>query len=219
MILKMICSKIIKTAKRIKAKIKWKKINTNNFTKLGEVFDNNWELTRIGKCTYGRINVKNDRKDCKVVIGNYCSVANNVMFLVAQEHVSNRISTYPFKQMLGLSSKDYRDAVSKGNIIVDDDVWIGYGATILSGVHIGQGAVIATGSVVTKDVPPYAVVGGVPAKVIKYRFDESLIQELLKIDYSRLTPDMIKQHMDDLYEPLTEIKQIEWMPKKDNNAN
>ena len=79
--------------------------------------------------------------------------------------------------------------------------------------------VIATGAVVTKDVPPYAIVGGVPAKVIKYRFDESLIQELLKIDYSRLAPDMIKQHMDDLYEPLTEIKQIEWMPKKDNNAN
>lgn len=74
----------------------------------------------------------------------------------------------------------------KGNIDVEDDVWIGLNATICAGVHIGQGAVIAAGAVVTDNVPPYAIVGGVPAKIIKYRFTKELIQELLQIRRARL---------------------------------
>lgn len=84
------------------------------------------------------------------------------------------VSTYPFKRKLFHGGEE---AVSKGDIIVGDDVWVGYGATILSGVHIGQGAVIAAGAVVNKDVPPYAIVGGIPAKVIKYRFSESVCKK------------------------------------------
>ena len=101
------------------------------------------------------------------MIGNYISIAQNVHFLLDVEHFANHISTYPFKVKLLHSQKS--ESFSKGDIIIDDDVWIGYGATILSGVRIGQGAVVATGAVVTSDVPPYAIVGGVPAKVIKYR--------------------------------------------------
>lgn len=107
-----------------------------------------------------------------------------------------------------------KDAFSKGDIIVDDDVWIGYGATIMSGVHIGQGAVVAAGAVVTKDVPPYAIVGGVPAKVIKYRFEPEMIEELLKVDYSKLTKEDIEKHIDDLYKKLKDPSQLDWMPKK-----
>lgn len=70
------------------------------------------------------------------------------------------------------------EATSKGDIVVKDDVWIGYGSIILSGVHIGQGAVIAAGSVVSHDVPPYAIVGGVPARLIKYRFSEEMTKKL-----------------------------------------
>lgn len=216
MILKWICAKIIKTLQHIKAKIKWRQINAHNGTNLGELTDY-WESTTIGKGTYGKINVKNERKDCRVKIGNYCSIADDVMFLAAFDHEINRISTYPFRQMYGLASKEYRDAISKGDIIVDDDVWIGYRATILSGVHIGQGAIVAAGAVVTKDVPPYAIVGGVPAKVIRYRFDEGMIRELLKVDFSKLTKEMIEQHIDDLYDTLYDSKQLEWMPKKDKN--
>lgn len=84
----------------------------------------------------------------------------------------------------------------------------------MSGVHIGQGAVVATGVVVTKDVPPYAIVGGVPAKVIKYRFEPEMIEELLKVDYSKLTKKDIEKHIDDLYVELKNLSQLDWMPKK-----
>ena len=110
---------------------------------------------------------------------------------------------------------EYSERFSKGNIEVDDDVWIGYGATIMSGVHIGQGAVVAAGAVVTKDVAPYAIVGGVPAKIIKYRFPETMIEELLKIDYSKLTEEAIKSHIDELYTELEDVGQLEWLPKKE----
>ena len=104
----------------------------------------------------------------------------------------------------GISSKEIKsnylkeNAKNDVNIVIDDDVWIGYGATIMSGVHIGQGAVVAAGAVVTKNVPPYAIVGGVPAKLIKYRFSSNMIEELLKIDYSKLPEEMIKGHIDEL---------------------
>ena len=75
--------------------------------------------------------------------------------------------------------------LTNGDIVVGDDVWVGQRAIIMSGVNIGQGAVIGAGAIVTKNVPPYAIVGGIPAKVIRYRFSEELIQELLKIDYSK----------------------------------
>ena len=100
------------------------------------------------------------------------------------------------------------EGTSKGDIIVADDVWIGYRATILSGVHIGQGAVIAAGAVVTKDVPPYAIVGGVPARVIKYRFPEEMVGELMRIDYSKLTEEMVREHIEDLYSALKDTKQL-----------
>ena len=108
------------------------------------------------------------------------------------------------------------EGISKGDIIIADDVWVGAGAIILSGVHIGQGAVVAAGAVITKDVPPYAIVGGVPAKVIKYRFSDDLIAELLKVDFSQLDNKTILDHIDNLYQKLESVEQLQWLPKKDN---
>lgn len=191
-------------------KLKWRKNNRHNSSAAMNIFLT--DSVFVGKCTYGNLEVLNDVNDVKLIIGNYCSIAKNVVFILGLDHPVNHISTYPFKVKI-LRTENF-EAISKGNIVIDDDVWIGYGSTILSGVHIGQGAVVAAGSVVTKDVPPYAIVGGVPAKVIKYRFDTEIIDELLKVDYSKLTKEMIEKHVDDLYEELTDIKQFDWMPRK-----
>ncbi len=116
------------------------------------------------------------------------------------------------------------EALSKGDIIVEDDVWIGQGATIMSGVHIGQGAVIGAGSIVNKDIEAYSVVAGVPAKLIKMRFPPNIITKLLEIDYSNLTDEMIKTHIKELYSNLNNINEQEiekilgWLPKKKLNV-
>ena len=83
---------------------------------------------------------------------------------------------------------------SKGNIIVEDDVWIGSNCVILSGVKIGKGSIVGAGSVVTKDVEPYSIVGGSPAKLIKYRFSAEIITALNKIDYSKITKETYFKH-------------------------
>lgn len=187
----------------------WRKKNKDNGTIPMSFFPQ--DLVSVGKMSYGELNVVTFNNKTRLKIGAYCSIAQHVTFMLDVEHRIDTMSSYPFKaKSLNLGD----EAFSKGNIIVDDDVWIGYGATIMSGVHIGQGAVIAAGAVVTKDVPPYAVVGGGPARVIKYRFSQELIDELLRIDYSKLTDDMIKEHIDDLYTDLTDISQLKWLPKK-----
>lgn len=191
-------------------KIRWKLKNQNNFTSVLRVFP--MDTVNVGKKTYGKLLVFNDVSERKLQIGSYCSIADNVTFLLGIDHKTTRVSTYPFKQML-IDRHTY-DAISKGDIVVGDDVWIGYGATIMSGVHIGQGAIVAAGAVVTKDVSPYAIVGGVPAKVIKYRFEPEMVNELLKLDYSQLTDEMIREHADELYKDVNDVKQLSWLPRK-----
>lgn len=188
---------------------KWRKLNRNNSTSIRG--STKFDLIKVGNYTYGGINVLMFNEKSRIRIGNYCSIGPNVCFVVSADHAIGHISTFPYKVKV---LEEQYEGISKGNIIVEDDVWIGYGATILSGVHIGQGAVIAAGAVVTKDVPPYAVVGGVPAKVIKYRFEPDIIDELMKVDYSKLTKEMIEEHIDDLYQELTDVKQLGWMPRR-----
>ena len=102
-------------------------------------------------------------------------------------HDTTTLLTYPVKQkMLNTGS-----ALCKGPIIVEDDVWIGESAILMSGVRIGRGAVIGAGAVVTKDIPPYAIAVGVPATVIKYRFSKEVIDRLMGIDFGRISKDEI----------------------------
>lgn len=187
----------------------WRKANAENDTVPMNHFPA--ELVSVGKCSYGELNVVTFNRCSKLKIGSYCSIAQHVYFMLDVEHRVNTVSTYPYKaKCLRLGD----EAFSKGDIVVGDDVWIGYGATIMSGTHIGQGAVVAAGAVVTRDVPPYAIVGGVPAKVIRYRFEPEIVEELLKIDYSRLTDEMIKEHIDELYTDLTCVEQFKWFPRE-----
>ena len=188
----------------------WRSKNQHNYTNPKTRFD--IECVEVGKYTYGDLKVLQYNTNGLLKIGHFCSIAPEVTFVLNADHDVNNISTYPFKTRV-LKTMG-QEAVSKGDIIIDDDVWIGYKATILSGVHIGQGAVVGAGAVVTKDVPPYSVVGGVPAKVLRYRFAEEVIEELCKIDYSKLDINMIRNHENELYEKLNDISQLEWLPKK-----
>lgn len=197
--------------KYVRKKRLWRHISKHNETYMGSNFD--IDAVKVGKASYGLINVISYSDLNRLFIGNYCSIAPEVVFILNGEHPTNMISTFPFKNHIIDSSLS--EALSYGNIVVEDDVWIGYRSTIMSGVHIGQGAVVAAGAVVTKDVPPYAIVGGVPAKVIKYRFEPDIIDELLKVDYSKLTKEMIEEHIDDLYVELRNKEQLKWMPKKE----
>ena len=111
----------------------------------------------------------------KLIIGKFCSLACGAKFIFnSANHTLNSLSTYPFPiffEEWNLDKKDVRSAWdNKGDIVIGNDVWIGYEAVILSGVHIGDGAIIGTRAVVTKDVPPYTIVGGIPAKEIKKTF-------------------------------------------------
>ena len=122
----------------------------------------------------------------RLVIGKFCSIACGAKFIFnSANHTLSSLSTYPFPLFFeewGLEKKDVASAWdNKGDIVVGNDVWIGYEAVILAGVTIGDGAVIGARAVVTKDVPPYTIVGGVPAKEIRKRFPEETVAALLEM--------------------------------------
>lgn len=135
----------------------------------------------VGEGTYGHPDIVVPGDGSTVRIGRYCSIAGGVSILTSQEHHLEWVSTFPFQIIFGDDRGLPIPSRSKGNVSIGHDVWIGTEALILSGVSIGHGAVIAARSVVTKDVPPYAIVAGVPARVIRHRFDPATIASLLRI--------------------------------------
>ena len=160
------------------------------------------ERVEAGEGTYGPLTVlSHGPGKAHLTIGRYCSIAPDVTFILDSEHPYRGLSTYPFKVKRGFAEYE---ATSKGDIRVGDDVWLGLGATVCSGVAIGQGAIVAAGSVVVKDVPPYAIVGGNPAKFIKWRFEDAALRErLAALDWGRFDPDALTaETLDALYAPL-----------------
>ncbi|NRT72760.1 CatB-related O-acetyltransferase [Clostridium beijerinckii] len=124
----------------------------------------------------------------KLIIGKFCSIACKAKFLMTSgNHTMRSLSTYTFPifyEEWGVDVSFITDAWdNKGDIVIGNDVWIGYDAIIMSGVKIGDGAIIGTRAIVTSDVPPYTIAGGIPAKIIKKRFGEDIILKLLKIKW------------------------------------
>lgn len=147
--------------------------------------------------------------NAKLQIGNYCSIAHGVNFIVDEGfHTCSEITNYPF--INNLSEKpnlvDIRNNLTqKEGIIIGNDVWIGLNTIILPGVKIGNGVSIAAGSVVTKDIPDYALVGGVPAKIIKIKHDENTIKKLNQIAWWNWSKDEMKERKTDFYLSMEEF--------------
>lgn len=134
----------------------------------------------------------------KLIIGKFCSIACGAKFLFnCANHTLKSLSTYTFPlfyEKWELEKSNITTAWdNKGDIVIGNDVWIGYEAVIMAGVHIGDGAIIAARAVVTKDVPPYTIVGGTPAIEIRKRFDAEVIQQLLMLKWWNWSTDKIRQ--------------------------
>jgi virginiamycin A acetyltransferase len=133
----------------------------------------------------------------KLIIGKFCSIASDVKFIMnGGNHRTDWFTNYPFPVFgNGWESTMPETWPEKGNTIVGNDVWIGYGATLMPGVKVGDGAIIAAKSVVTKSVSPYSVVGGNPAQEIRQRFDRTTIETLLKIQWWNWDIETITQNL------------------------
>ncbi|WP_051637415.1 CatB-related O-acetyltransferase [Rhodococcus sp. UNC363MFTsu5.1] len=140
-------------------------------------------LGTVGVGTYGNPKILTFTHDpTRLTIGSYCSIADETLIVLGGQHPTDEVTTYPFRIMLQLpGAGEDRHPLPKGDIVIGSDVWIGAGVTILSGVDIGHGAILGAGAVVSKDVPPYSIVGGNPARLIRKRYDEETIDKLLQI--------------------------------------
>jgi virginiamycin A acetyltransferase len=137
----------------------------------------------------------------KLIIGKFCMIASNVTFIMnGANHLTQSISSFPF----AIFGEDWKDAMNgktyptKGDTIIGNDVWIGFNATIMPGVKIGDGAIIAANATVVKDVEPYAIVGGNPGQEIKKRFSDAQIQKLLQIKWWHWDIEKITQNVQHL---------------------
>ena len=178
----------------------WRAKNKHNKTTINRIVP--IDAIEIGNGTYGDVTVLSYNNKTKLKIGNFCSIAPEVTFMLDVEHYTNHLSTYPFIRQT-LDTDD--EAFSNGDIVINDDVWIGYRAIIMSGVNIGQGAIIGAGAVVTKDVPPYAIAGGIPARIVKYRLNEKDINRLMMFSFDKVTIDKIAKNIDKLYSDVKDL--------------
>jgi acetyltransferase-like isoleucine patch superfamily enzyme len=162
---------------------------------------------KIGRHSYGltpftiRIYTENDR----VMIGCFCSIAKNVKIVAGGERYPERVSNYSLATYLLARTEINKDVFTRGQVVIGHDVWIGTGAIILPGASIGNGAVIAAGSVVRGAVDNYAIVGGVPSRLIRYRFKEEQRQQLLKIAWWEWPDELIIERLDHFYGSVDEF--------------
>lgn len=169
-----------------------------------------------GKYTYGVPIILWQNINAKLSVGNFCSIADGVTIYLGGNHRTDWVTTYPFghvNQKIFNKFNGRGHPATNGNVIIGNDVWIGSNVTIMSGVTIGDGAVIANNSHVVKNIEPYSLVGGNPAKLIKYRFSQEQIEKLLQIKWwywddnkiNNFTPLLCNNNIDDFIKSAFEI--------------
>ena len=165
--------------------------------------DKRYHLLSVGKGTYiTEMMLDAGSTRASIIIGRYTSIGPHSTVEIGNNHNHHMVSTYPFRDF-DVSDEDTNHYYENNHyqIIIGNDVWIGEGVKILGGVHIGNGAVIGMGAVVTKDVPPYSVVVGNPARVVKYRFDKEVIRKLESIRWWWWDDAVIQAARDDMTDP------------------
>lgn len=168
------------------------------------------DLYTYGSCFYSGFNTGGG-----VTIGKYCSLAGDIHYFGAN-HPYESLSTSAFFYNQSMNKQKVND-VPRNHLIIENDVWIGYGVIITAGCHrIGTGAVVGAGAIVTKDVPAYAIVVGNPAKILKYRFDEKTINNLLESKWWDNTPEHLMTYYDYINNPTVFIRKIKEYKSKGN---
>lgn len=161
--------------------------------------DSQYRAFDIGEYTYGAPTVLYPNEPgARLRVGKFTSIADQVVIALGGNHRTDWVTTYPFSVLLDEFRHISGHPATKGDVVIGNDVWIAYGATILSGVTVGDGAVIGARAVVAKDVPPYAIVAGNPARVIRNRFSDDTIARLLRIHWWDWDIATIKQHVPEM---------------------
>ncbi len=158
----------------------------------------------IGRHSYGSAsrNLVRPTAAAPITIGAFCSIGPDVLIFGQADHPTTLASTFPFRAKLLRPEAENTDAVTRGGVAIGNDVWIGARAIILSGVTVGDGAVIGAGAVVPRDVPPYAVAAGNPARIVRYRFDRNTISSLLALRWWEWPDERIAALEDAFYGPV-----------------
>jgi len=151
-----------------------------SFEQQQEKFYKKYPHYKLGEASYG-LPIVHPAEGATLQIGAYCSIAGGVQIFLGSHHRTDWISTYPFPAFFSEAHGITDYEISRGNVVIGSDVWLCSNCTILSGVTIGHGAVVAADAVVSRDVEPFAVVAGNPARVVRYRFEEKVRRELLNL--------------------------------------
>ncbi len=176
---------------------RWDRANGHNETTAMSIFDP--AKVSVGNWTYGPLRVIDGYGSSSLRIGSFCSIAEDVTFILNGDHPLDQLTTFPLRTFLLGQPEEAR---SKGDIIVGDDVWIGHGAVILSGVTVGRGSVVAAGSIVVSDVPAYSICAGIPARPVRVRFDPQVREAAESIGLHAITPALVKEHGELFERPL-----------------
>jgi acetyltransferase-like isoleucine patch superfamily enzyme len=191
-IIKLVIKRVISQFRSAHPEEKYTKNRLTEYMKKG--------LAEVGEYSYGCPKIFHYGEKTKLIVGKFCSISTNVNIFLGGNHRHDWVTTYPFSvsefnKIWPEASNIKGHPATKGNVVIGNDVWIGYGATIMSGVKIGDGAVIGSMAVVSKDVRPYAIVVGNPAKEVRRRFSEQDIDDLLKLQWWNWPIEKIKKNV------------------------